>query len=125
MILADTCILIDYIKENKNTINFINEIEKKSICINSIIKMEVLSGALNKKELKQIKIKLRHLKILPIDQEVLNIATDIIENFTLSHNAKIQDSIIAATALIYDIELFTYNTKDFKYIPNIRLIKLP
>lgn len=125
MILADTCILIDYIKENKNTINFINEIEKKSICINSIIKMEVLSGALNKKELKQIKIKLRHLKILPIDQEVLNIATDIIENFTLSHNAKIQYSIIAATALIYDIELFTYNTKDFKYIPNIRLIKLP
>lgn len=121
MILADTCILIDYIKGTTNAINFINETGKQSICINSIIKMEILSGALNKKELKQIKIKLKHLKILPVDQEVLEIATGIIENFALSHNAKIQDCIIAATALIYDVELFTYNTKDFIYIPNIKL----
>jgi predicted nucleic acid-binding protein len=34
----------------------------------------------------------------------------------------IYDSIIAATCLIYDLPLWTYNKKDFKYIENLVLI---
>lgn len=37
-------------------------------------------------------------------------------------NAKtIPDAIIGATAVIHQLELFTYHLKDFRFIPNIKL----
>jgi len=42
-------------------------------------------------------------------------------NFRLSHNLQIPDAIIAASAVTFKLPLFTYNLKDFKFIPNIRL----
>ena len=44
--------------------------------------------------------------------------------YALSHKLSIPDAIIAATALYYDIELYTYNVKDFRYIDGIRLYKV-
>ena len=46
----------------------------------------------------------------------------VIEYFSLSHNAKIQDSIIASTCLINNLPLATYNLRDFRYIPNLELL---
>ena len=43
--------------------------------------------------------------------------------FKLSHNLQIPDAIIGAMSIVYDIELFTYNTKDFKFLPGIKLYK--
>ena len=45
----------------------------------------------------------------------------MLEHFSLSHNAKIQDAIIASTCLINVLPLATYNLKDFKYIPNLEI----
>ena len=33
----------------------------------------------------------------------------------------IPDTIIAATALVYDLELKTYNLKDFRFIPTLKV----
>jgi predicted nucleic acid-binding protein len=38
-----------------------------------------------------------------------------------NENLKLGDALIAATALIYDLELNTRNLKDFESIPEIRL----
>jgi predicted nucleic acid-binding protein len=43
------------------------------------------------------------------------------QQYVLSHQLGIPDALIAATALIYDLELRTYNLKDFRFIPGIRL----
>ena len=48
-------------------------------------------------------------------------AIDLIANFKLSHGLQIPDAIIGATAIVYDIPLYTYNIKDFKFMPNINL----
>ncbi len=45
------------------------------------------------------------------------------ENCSLSHKLCIPDALIAATALIYSIELYTLNSKDFQFIENIQLYK--
>lgn len=34
---------------------------------------------------------------------------------------ELPDAIIAATALVHDLELWTHNTADFKYVPGLRL----
>lgn len=41
----------------------------------------------------------------------------------LSHKPFIGDMFIAATALHFDIELYTLNQKDFHFIPELKLYK--
>ena len=39
----------------------------------------------------------------------------------LSHGLQIPDAIIAATSIVYQIPLYTYNLKDFNFIPELAL----
>lgn len=121
MIFVDTCILIDYSRRNFDVVSFVESIGKENIYINSIVEMELLQGALNNKDLFQIKKDLQGFSLLPINQNILRDATQLLATFRLSHQAKIPDMIIAATARYFNIELKTYNTKDFRFIPNLKL----
>ena len=114
-VFVDTCIVIEYLKDNIT-------LDKSQSYINQIVLMELYIGAKNKKDLKEIKAKLQGFQLLETNQEVMNLSTQIIEHFALSHNAKIQDSIIASTSLINNLPLATYNVKDFKYIPNLVIV---
>ena len=84
--------------------------------------MEFKAGALDKRELKKINKIISEFKRLDTDQNILNLANDIIEKYSLSHNIGIYDAIIAATCLIYNLALWTYNKKDFKFIKDLSLI---
>ena len=116
MIFLDTCILIDYSKD-KITLDL-----SKEYCISSIVRLEFKVGALNKKELKKINKILFEVQLLETDQDILELADKLIENYALSHNMGIYDAIIAATCLIYDLPLWTYNKKDFKFIDGVNLV---
>ncbi len=114
-IFVDTCVVIEYLKDNLS-------LNRTNCYINHIVLMELYIGAKNKKDLKEIKAKLQGFKLLETNPEVMNLSTQIIEHFSLSHNAKIQDSIIASTCLINNLPLATYNLRDFRYIPNLEIV---
>jgi len=116
VIFLDTCILIDYSKD-KIALDL-----TKNYCISSIVKLEFKVGALNKRELKKINRILSQVKLLETDQSILDLADSLIENYSLSHNMGIYDAIIVATCLIYDLPLWTYNKKDFKFIDGVTLV---
>ena len=116
MLFLDTCILIDY-ANNKISLNIDNE-----YCISSIVLLEFKAGVRDKRELKKINRILSNIKLIDTDQDILNLADMLMENYVLSHGMSIYDAIIAATCLIYDLELYTHNKKDFKYIEDIKLI---
>ena len=113
-IFVDTCIVIEYLKDNI-------ELDKSNCFINNIVLMELYIDAINKRDLREIKSKLQGFKLLEIEQNIMNLSTQIIENFSLSNGAKIQDSIIASTCLINNLPIYTYSVKDFKYIPNLEI----
>ncbi len=116
MIFLDTCVLIDYSK-GKISLDL-----SQHYFINSIVKLEFKFGALNKKELKKINRILSQISLLEIDQSILDLADKLVDNYSLSCNMGIYDSIIASTCLIYDLPLWTYNTKDFKFIDKLVLL---
>jgi tRNA(fMet)-specific endonuclease VapC len=122
MIFLDTCVIIEYLKKNEIRL-FIEKTGKHNFGINSIVIMELFTGAFNKLEIKKIKKEIENFKLLEINQEIMNLSTELIENYSKSHSLTKYDSIIAASSIIYDIELFTYNIKDFKYIPGLKLYK--
>jgi len=58
---------------------------------------------------------------LPILPEISKKGVILVEQYCLSHKLALPDALIAATALHYDIELYTLNLKDFKFIPDLKI----
>jgi len=116
VIFLDTCILIDY---SKGKIDINNTAE---YCFSSIVELEFLTGALNKLELKRLNQILSKFNLIETDQEILDLSTNLVNRYGLSHNMSIYDAIIASTCIIYEIALWSYNKKDFKYIKELELI---
>jgi predicted nucleic acid-binding protein len=85
--------------------------------------MELLLGAANKSELNRIDKYTQRFGLLLINDDVTKKAIELLKTYHLSHKLAIPDGIIAATALVADFELFTYNTKDFRFIKEIRLFE--
>ncbi|PJJ84224.1 type II toxin-antitoxin system VapC family toxin [Mucilaginibacter auburnensis] len=123
MVLCDTNILIHAFNGRQNTIDKLHEIGLHQVTLSVITVMELYQGMSNKAELAQMKRKIKYYDVIEIDTEISKLATTLIENFKLSHGLQIPDAIIAATAVIYQIPLFTYNIKDFNFIPDIRLVQ--
>lgn len=44
-----------------------------------------------------------------------------LEAYSLSHKLSLPDALIAATALVHNLELYTLNTKDFRSIFGLQL----
>jgi predicted nucleic acid-binding protein len=81
----------------------------------------VISGATNKADLNTIIKKLNRFSILLINEAINLRAIDLVQSYRLSHGLALADAMIAATAIQTDLELFTYNVKDFKFVSKLTL----
>jgi predicted nucleic acid-binding protein len=124
MVLCDTNILISAFNGKAETIEQLNKIGLSSIALSAITVMELFQGMGNKTELAQIKKRIKYFEVVQIDQEISSKAISLVEAYKLSHGLKIPDALIAATAIVYQIPLFTYNLKDFGFIPEIPLFEV-
>ncbi len=121
MILCDTNIFIEIYRGNNSIIDILQTIGQQNIAVSDVTCAELLYGARNKNELQIIRKDLNKLTILPIQTDISALSVELVEKFSLSHNLSLPDALIAATALIHDIELYTMNTKDFRFLKNIKL----
>jgi len=121
-VMCDTNIFIHWFNSDKQTINKLEQIGLDRIAVSVVTVMELIEGVDNKEQLQQLKKKIKHYTIVDFSTEVSLLALKLVENYKLSQNIQIPDAIIAATAIVNKIPLFTYNTKDFKFIPKIELI---
>lgn len=124
MILLDSNILIDYFREKPLVKSFINHYSKSNLFISSVVAMELYQGVLNKSEFGKIKKELSHFSMIDINEPIAQTALRLHERYALSHKISIPDYLIAATALVYDLELRTYNLKDFRFIPQLKVSNL-
>jgi len=119
---ADTNIVIDYMKnrDNEELVSYVNSFD--TVYINDVVIMELYQGARDKKELNYIKKKIMKFEVLKMNHEIISLAKEILDRYTLSHNTKIMDALIASTVIMYNIDLFTWNKKDFRYLEQITLL---
>lgn len=121
LVLCDTNIIIEFYKNNAVIIAALQQIEQQNIAISIVTAGELLYGALHKQELNRISKDIAHLQLLSLDEPIGTRALDLLKTYTLSHKLTLPDALIAATALHYQVPLYTLNIKDFKYIPNLSL----
>ncbi len=124
-ILIDTDVIIDFLRGHKKRIaTLFIRVERKEIkaFISQISIVELYAGEDIEDKDKEIVILrlLAFFGIIPIDINLGKLAGRLKRKYRLG----LADSIIAASALESKLKLFTFNTKHFKDIPNLKIYSL-
>jgi predicted nucleic acid-binding protein len=119
MTLLDTNIFIEIYRDNAAIAAVVNNMEDIAVC--DVVRAELFYGTRNKRELQEISADLDGLTVLSILPQISEMAVKLVKTYCLSHKLEFADALIAATAILYNTELFTLNRKDFAYIPNLKL----
>jgi predicted nucleic acid-binding protein len=121
MVLCDTNIFISAFNGRTDAIDQLAKIGLAEIALSAVTVMELFQGMGNKNELAQMKKRIKFYDIIQIDNAVSEKAIEFIEKYKLSHGIQIPDAIIGATAIVYQIPLYTYNVRDFDFLPGVSL----
>lgn len=123
IVLCDTDVIIGVYRNNSDIISELKKIGQQNIAVSTVTAGELIYGALNKKELNQIKKDLDNLIMIDIDKKICDIFLELLNKYALSHKLAVPDGFIAATAIANDIELYTLNLKDYRFIDGLKLYK--
>ena len=123
LILLDTDFLIEYLYNNLTATDIINKNASSFFVIGFTTIAELVKGTQNKQQQQKISKRLKDFHIVHIDEEISEAAIQLVLEYHLSHNAAINDCLLAATALKYNCQLATCNIKHFSYLPTLRLLQ--
>jgi tRNA(fMet)-specific endonuclease VapC len=123
IVLCDTDVIIEFYRNNPDIIAKLKKIGQQNIAVSIVTAGELIYGALNKRELIQIKKDLKNLILIDIDKKTCDIFLELLSKYSLSHKLAIPDGFIAATIIANNVELFTLNVKDYKFIDGLKLYK--
>ena len=117
--LLDTNILIEVLKGNQSIIEKL--IPGQQYGISAVCSMELIYGVRDKAEVKKIEKALSQLRCYHITSAISKTALELMQKYSKSHGLAIPDALIASTAIIEELPLFTLNVKDFRYIDTLSL----
>lgn len=113
MLLDSNIIIYSAIEEQQPLRAFIKNI---SPAASEISRVEVLGYSKLSAVTQEFFVELfETFRLYSISEEVVDKAIELRQSRQIS----LGDSIIAATALVHDLELLTHNTKDFTWIPGL------
>ena len=125
-LLVDTDILIDVANNISTAIDRLKlEAQSLSLVVSVITQIKLIVGCRNKTELQYLKKFLQDYELIAIDESVSIKATELVENYRLSHGLLIHDALIAATAITRNIPLLSKNQKDYRFILELNLLTYP
>lgn len=122
--LIDTDILIDATRGRASAQDFLVELRRRDPVQTSVVSaMELIVGCRDSSERRQIERFLGHTVVLPIAPTASEAAYRLVAKYYLSHGLLIADALIAATALDEGLTLYTLNTRHFRMIPDLQLVR--
>ncbi len=119
--IFDTDILIWVQRGNLKAARLIQKTTERYISAQSY--MELLQCAQNKKQHNHSRSFIKDLgfTVLPLTENIGHRAAIYVEEFSLSHNMRAGDAIIAATATEMNMTLCSSNAKHFRQISDLKL----
>lgn len=120
--LLDNNVISQILKGNQTVANYVVGLDF-AIC--AIVYIETLQGSITNAQKRTIKKLIDNFPLLLITPEVSRRAFKLIDNYSNSHGLLLADALIAATALVNDLTIVTYNVDDFKFVQNLKWLKPP
>ncbi|KAF0170042.1 MAG: hypothetical protein FD161_4824 [Limisphaerales bacterium] len=122
LVLVDTDILVDASRGEAAAIEYLaTEEARGTVNISAVTRMELLIGCRDKTELRAVERFLSRFVTLPLTEAISQRAVKLVTDYHLSHNMRIPDALIAATALTAALPMATKNQKHFKFIPGLKV----
>lgn len=122
-ILVDTDILIDVANNDATAkARLTTESQTSSLAVSTVTVMELIVGCRNKSELQTLNRFLSQFQILTLTNQISDRATQLLQDYFLSHGLLIADALIAATAIENQISLLSKNQRDFRFIEELNLL---
>lgn len=126
LVLVDTDILVDASRGEAAAIEYLAMEEARgAVSISAVTRMELFIGCRDKVELRATERFLNRFATLPLNEAISRLAVKLVSDYHLSHNMRIPDALIAATALTAGLPLATKNQKHFKFIPGLKAAVYP
>ncbi len=126
MILIDTDILIDAARNVNEALKCLQQVDQQfSAAVSSVTQMELIIGCRDKNELRSLEHFLERFHVISVSEQISDTAIDLLKQYRLSHGLQIADSLIAATAIVTDIQLISKNQRDYKFIEALHLLPYP
>jgi predicted nucleic acid-binding protein len=110
--IVDSAVIVDLLRGYTPAILWINQ--QNNIAVTSIVEMEVLQGALDKRHLLRAVKQLNEFDKLDMRQSDLDWATQQLRTYRLSHQVSMMDCLIASVGFRLEIPVYTRNLKHFR-----------
>ena len=118
--LVDTNVLSKFFAGDVDVKTFLGTID---FAINTIVYIELAQGSIKKQQRELIERHLSTLKYYPLTPAISKKAIELIDKYSAAEGLFLPDALVAATVIEHDLELVTFNVKDFKFIKEIKVIK--
>lgn len=118
-VLIDTSILIRHFRSKQPHISvFRQAIRRYDLYLSAMTAYEIEFGAVRAGRLSDLEVILPYVEILPIDLEVAIKASELHATLiSRNQDIGIKDILIAATCLVYDVPILTYDQAHFSRTP--------
>ncbi len=121
VILCDSNVLFDYFRGIPMMIQELAELSFDRLAISAISEAEMYAG-MKSNERRATTETINKFDIIELDDEISRRMTRLVwEHY--NKRPAIPDMLIAATALVYPVELFTFNKKDFDFIDGVKFYR--
>ena len=118
--LIDSNAVIDYLRGSlpDSGMAFMNRVVNVIPKASIITKIEVLGFNTSPEAYKMLTDFFDDTLVLPLSDEIAQKTIELRK----AHRIKLPDAVIASTALVYDLQLITRNTQDFKNITDLEVV---
>lgn len=123
MYTLDTNAILYYLKDDADAVAMFRQVFARNtpIYISAITELELFAFAnLSAQEESLIEDLLATISVIAVDSRIARLAALVRRSYRL----KVPDSVIAATAMFTGSTLLTRNTRDFRRIPNLAVLKI-
>jgi len=119
--LLDSDVLIWQLRGQQETVELLAGLSKKGILACSVVSIVEIQAGVRRGEEKKTDALLDSLKAYDVTPGIANLAGEFIRDYRAKGiTLDFVDSIVAATAVIHGLTLFTYNEKDYP-MPEVKL----
>lgn len=123
MLLVDTDVMIDVMRNHTPAINWLQTLHQEQVGLPGLVVMELLQGCQNKTQQQRVERLFVARKLFWPTSDDCQRALQDFARYSLSHNIGMIDTLIAHTAVGAGLQLATFNQKHYRVITQLQTIQ--
>jgi len=123
MILVDTDVMIDLLREYPPVVAWLDFLGEEEIILPGFVVMELIQGCRNKAEQEKLERELGAYSVAWPSSEMCDEALSVFARYHLSHGLGIFDTLIGQMAVALNLPLYTFNQKHYAAIPKLKTVQ--